>query len=168
MLFWIAILLLQIFQIKTTKVVPISESHIFSVLCLSSIFFFDSTVCCTNQIDSSLSSLFLNGLTLIGFALSLPTLINLGTSFGLFPAHRKLVTNGIYSVVRHPLYAAELIWMLPAYLNCPSPKNLALFIMIIYCLVRRANYEEEILIQADPSYLDYKEKVKYRVIPGLL
>ena len=76
----------------------------------------------------------------------------------IYKDHR-LVTNGIYSIVRHPLYAS-LIWMFYGasfiYFNWLAfLLNTTIFIPMMYY---RAKQEEKILSEKFPEYKDYAKK----------
>jgi len=56
-------------------------------------------------------------LQLIGIVTMLGALSSLGRSFGIVPANRKVQSHGAYQVVRHPLYASEMIFLLRIFLR---------------------------------------------------
>lgn len=103
-------------------------------------------------------------LGMIGIVLSLGTL---GRSFGLSPARRGIVTQGLYAWVRHPLYAAELLYFLGIVLAAPHPWNLAVWGGLAVIQLRRALNEERCL-EADAGYRAYLEAVRFRFVPGLM
>ena len=80
--------------------------------------------------------------------------------------NRGIVTKFPYSIIRHPAYSGKvLMWwltLLPV-INIPFFLGM-LFWTVIYYL--RAITEERHLSQ-DPEYLLYKQKVKYKFIPGV-
>jgi protein-S-isoprenylcysteine O-methyltransferase Ste14 len=92
--------------------------------------------------------------------------IALGRSFGVLPAHRGLVTSGIYGVLRHPIYAGYLVTHIGFLAAHPSVRNLLLLVASDFCLILRARYEERTL-QMDPGYVAYMARVRWRLIPGL-
>jgi protein-S-isoprenylcysteine O-methyltransferase Ste14 len=102
-----------------------------------------------------------------GASLSFVVLRWLGKSFSILAEARRLVTQGPYAVVRHPLYICEGIAMLGVMLQVISP--LAVLIMIIVAIVqyRRMLNEEGILSSAFPEYPSYAARVP-RVIPAQL
>jgi protein-S-isoprenylcysteine O-methyltransferase Ste14 len=95
------------------------------------------------------------------------SLLSLRRSFGIVPANRGVQTDGLYSYVRHPLYASELLWMLGFVLANPSAPNVALWITECALQFARAVAEERFLL-ADPSYKEYLARVRYRLIPRLV
>lgn len=103
-------------------------------------------------------------LGVIGIVLSLSAL---GRCFGLSPARRGVVTHGLYGWVRHPLYAAELLYFLGVAIAAPLPSNLLIWAALLLIQLRRAQNEERCLA-ADARYRDYLGAVRYRFVPGLL
>jgi len=102
-----------------------------------------------------------------GIAAILIALASLGKSFGIVPANRQIKSNGVYRWVRHPLYAAELLFLAAFLLGNPSLSNLIKGALITFGQVVRALAEENLLKQ-DPAYRSYLEKVRYRFIPHVL
>jgi len=114
------------------------------------------------------AALVLTGDTLIGAGVLLVFLaaLVLGRSFDLFPALRRVKTQYLYRIVRHPIYLSALVLRLGYVLKNPSMYNAALLIVVAVLYDRRARYEEDILSH-DRSYLDYLRQVKYRFVPGV-
>jgi protein-S-isoprenylcysteine O-methyltransferase Ste14/uncharacterized membrane protein (UPF0127 family) len=94
------------------------------------------------------------------------SLLSLGKSFGIVPANRKIVCAGAYRIVRHPLYISEILFYTGFVSGNPSPANMLLILMILAGQLYRSVSEEN-LLAVDPSYRSYREKVRYRFIPGL-
>lgn len=102
--------------------------------------------------------LLVQGLALLAMILALASL---GRSFGVAPADRGLVRRGLYQQVRHPLYAAEL-WFLVGYLIAnPSWRNLAVLVISVGIHIIRILREEKIL----SGYTDYANEVRWRLLP---
>ena len=91
--------------------------------------------------------------------------LTLGRSFGLMPANRGIVCRGIYTVVRHPIYAGYLVTHAAFLVAHPTAWNLALLVASDLALLVRAVYEERTLAR-DPEYADYMTRVRWRVLPG--
>lgn len=82
-------------------------------------------------------------------------------------AERKqhVISTGVYSIVRHPMYLAGLLMFLGAPLLLGSICGLLLGSLMSLLLVVRITGEEKMLITELAGYTDYKKKVRYRLIP---
>lgn len=78
---------------------------------------------------------------------------------------QKVVDTGLYGVVRHPMYAVtiELFMMIPLILG--SWWALMVFAVYPVAIVIRLKDEEALLTKELPGYAEYKQKVKWRLIP---
>lgn len=78
---------------------------------------------------------------------------------------QQVVSGGLYSVVRHPLYFGSCFWHfgLPLFLNSSVGLIFGVFLTLIF--VVRIIGEEKMLTEELEGYCDYKKKVKYRLIP---
>jgi protein-S-isoprenylcysteine O-methyltransferase Ste14 len=108
------------------------------------------------------------GLVLIGTGsiLSVVSVSFLGRSFSIMAEARELVTAGVYSLVRHPLYVAEETALLGAIVINFSPTAVLLLAVHIAFQMQRARNEEGVLSEAFPAYQAYKARTR-RFIPGL-
>jgi protein-S-isoprenylcysteine O-methyltransferase Ste14 len=106
--------------------------------------------------------------TVSGFGLLLVVLgkMSLGRSFGIMPAHRGLVSSGLYRWVRHPIYLGYLITHLAFLAQHPSAWNLAALAVADLALVRRTTHEERTL-SGDAEYVAYLDRVRWRLVPGV-
>lgn len=105
-------------------------------------------------------------LTLAGNILCILSLITLGRSISIMPEARKLVVEGIYGRIRHPLYFAEEVSLLGAFLQFRSWPAAALLTVHLLFQLGRIHWEERILGAAFPEYEDYR-RTTYRLIPGI-
>jgi protein-S-isoprenylcysteine O-methyltransferase Ste14 len=78
---------------------------------------------------------------------------------------QKVVDTGLYGIVRHPMYAVtiELFMMIPLILG--SWYALIVFAVYPVAIIIRLKDEEALLTRELPGYAEYKQKVKYRLIP---
>jgi protein-S-isoprenylcysteine O-methyltransferase Ste14 len=106
------------------------------------------------------------GTALLANVVGLISIVNLGKSFGILVALRKVKTNGLYGIVRHPMYLTDILARVGMVLQVPTAANVALGIITSALYVQRARFEEEFLAQ-DPAYRDYMQRVRYRFIPGI-
>ena len=78
---------------------------------------------------------------------------------------QKLVDTGLYGTVRHPMYATTIILFLSMPLILGSFISFIVFLAYPFIIVKRIKNEEEVLERDLKGYKEYKEKVKYRLIP---
>ncbi|MBZ9754520.1 isoprenylcysteine carboxylmethyltransferase family protein [Mesorhizobium sp. ESP6-5] len=98
-------------------------------------------------------------LVFIGTASSTFCLYWLGRSFSLMATARRLVTTGPYSIVRHPLYICEAVFVAGMILSHFSLLMVALGALQFLLQYRRARNEEGILRQTFPEYEAYAQRV---------
>lgn len=78
---------------------------------------------------------------------------------------QKVISTGLYGVVRHPMYLATLLMFLPMPLILGSFWGLLPFALYPVVIVIRILNEEAVLTKGLDGYADYKKKVKYRLLP---
>ncbi len=100
----------------------------------------------------------------IGILISTAGIISLNNSFGIVPAVRQVKTGWMYRMVRHPIYFGYMISFSCVVINNFSMLNLIVLAGIVTCDVLRIIAEEKILSE-DGTYLLYKQRVRYRLIP---
>jgi protein-S-isoprenylcysteine O-methyltransferase Ste14 len=105
-----------------------------------------------------------NLMQLLGIVAIAASMLSLRRSFGIVPANRGIRTGGLYNLVRHPLYASELFWMLGFVIANPSGWNIALWACDCVLQFARASAEERFL-GSDPMYSQYRARVRYRLLP---
>lgn len=93
--------------------------------------------------------------------------LSLGRSFGLLPANRGIITHGAYGLVRHPIYLGYFVSHMGFLLGSFSWYNLWLFAVLYFFQYLRI-LEEEKLLAADAEYSAYMQKVKYKLLPGII
>lgn len=105
--------------------------------------------CFVHFVPSHWSSLRMAGLVLsiVGIALVTLARIQLGNSFSLTPQARALVTRGIYSRVRHPVYVFGVIAVAGLFLYLNMPMMLLILVAIVPLQLLRARAEERVLEQ---------------------
>lgn len=111
---------------------------------------------------------------LLGYALQVgglgmvgASILSLRRSFAVVPGNRGIRSGGVYRVVRHPMYLSELATLLGVVLANLSAANLVVWLCECGVQYARARAEEDFL-SADPEYRAYRERVRYRLVPGLL
>jgi protein-S-isoprenylcysteine O-methyltransferase Ste14 len=98
--------------------------------------------------------------------LSLASLLTLGRSFGVRPALRRLVVNGPYRAVRHPMYLSYLISDVGYNLQEWNIGSVLLVLAGWTSLLYRIHAEERILSH-DPRWSAFASSVRYRLLPGV-
>ena len=81
--------------------------------------------------------------------------------------NQTVVSTGLYGIVRHPMYLATLFMFIPLPLILGSFWGLIPFALYIPTTVVRIVNEEKVLSEGLDGYTEYKEKVRYRLIPFL-
>lgn len=78
---------------------------------------------------------------------------------------QKLIDTGLYGIVRHPMYTATLILFLSMPLVLGSLISFFVFLLYPVLIIIRIINEEKLLEKELEGYIEYKKKVKYRLIP---
>lgn len=79
--------------------------------------------------------------------------------------NQKVIDTGLYGIVRHPMYSATLILFLSMPLVLGSLISFFVFLLYPILIIVRIINEEKYLEKELNGYIDYKKKVKYRLIP---
>ena len=79
--------------------------------------------------------------------------------------NQKVVDTGLYGIVRHPMYAATILLFLSMPLVLGSILSFVIFLVYPFIIAKRIKNEEEVLEKELDGYAEYKNKVKYKVIP---
>jgi protein-S-isoprenylcysteine O-methyltransferase Ste14 len=112
-----------------------------------------------------IGALFLNS----GLAIALKTLMDnpFAASLARVQKDRKqrVVSTGIYSVVRHPLYLGGILWLMGTPLLFGSLIGIGCTIGMSIFFAIRAVKEEGMLEDELGGYDEYRKKVRYRIIP---
>ena len=78
---------------------------------------------------------------------------------------QKLIDTGLYGIVRHPMYTATVFMFTAIPLVLGSWYGLAVMLTYPVVIAVRILNEEKILSEGLEGYIDYKKKVKYRLLP---
>ena len=92
------------------------------------------------------------------------TVLNIGKSFGIMIAFRQVKSNGLYSIVRHPMYFTDILVRVGFLISHFSILTVIIFVISSGLYVYRAILEEKHL-GLQPEYQEYMKKVKYRLVP---
>ncbi len=79
--------------------------------------------------------------------------------------NQKIIDTGLYGIIRHPMYTATIIMFLSIPLVLGSVHSFIIFLLYPVIIVMRLSNEEKFLENNLDGYSQYKNKVKYRLIP---
>ena len=79
--------------------------------------------------------------------------------------NQKVVDTGLYGIVRHPMYAVTLLLFAAMPLILGSLISFIIFMVYPFLIAKRIRNEEMVLERDLAGYKEYKNKVKYRMIP---
>jgi protein-S-isoprenylcysteine O-methyltransferase Ste14 len=77
----------------------------------------------------------------------------------------RVITTGVYAIVRHPMYLGAVLMFLGAPLLLGSAIGLALAVALTVLLAIRIVGEERVLVAGLEGYEEYRRKVRYRLLP---
>jgi protein-S-isoprenylcysteine O-methyltransferase Ste14 len=78
---------------------------------------------------------------------------------------QKVISTGPYALVRHPMYVGSIVMLTGIPLALGSWWGLFIIILMMPALIWRLLDEERFLAKNLPGYVEYKNKVKYRLVP---
>ncbi|HET6490605.1 MAG TPA: isoprenylcysteine carboxylmethyltransferase family protein [Syntrophales bacterium] len=78
---------------------------------------------------------------------------------------QTVISTGLYSLVRHPMYLGGLFLFVGMSLSLASWWGLAVLLLILPALIWRIFAEEEFLTRNLAGYAEYKNRVKHRLVP---
>jgi protein-S-isoprenylcysteine O-methyltransferase Ste14 len=78
---------------------------------------------------------------------------------------QKVVSTGPYAVVRHPMYAGGLLYLLAMPLALGSYWGLVVFAVVLLLVLWRLFDEERFLSHNLPGYTEYQQRVRHRLVP---
>lgn len=79
--------------------------------------------------------------------------------------NQKVIDTGLYGIVRHPMYSVTLLLFLSMPLVLGSIFSFLIFLAYPVIIAKRIKGEEKFLEKELNGYTEYKQKVKYRLIP---
>lgn len=79
--------------------------------------------------------------------------------------NQKVIDTGLYGIIRHPMYMATILMFLMIPLILGSWYSFIVFLCYPIIIALRISNEEYILTKQLDGYAEYKQKVKYKIIP---
>lgn len=79
--------------------------------------------------------------------------------------NQKVISTGLYGIVRHPMYLATLLLFMSFPLVLGSLYGFIIFLGFPFVLAKRIKNEEKVLEEGLEGYIEYKQKVKFKIIP---
>ena len=79
--------------------------------------------------------------------------------------NQKVIDTGLYGIVRHPMYAVTLLLFLSMPIVLGSVISFIVFLAYPFIIAGRIKNEEKVLEEGLAGYKEYKQKVKYRLVP---
>ena len=79
--------------------------------------------------------------------------------------NQKVIDTGLYRIVRHPMYSITILLFLTMPLILGSIISFVIFLAYPFIIAKRIKNEEKILEKDLIGYKEYKQKVKYKLIP---
>lgn len=79
--------------------------------------------------------------------------------------NQTVVDSGVYGIVRHPMYSATLLMFLSMPIVLGDVFSFILFLSYPFIIAKRIKGEEALLEKELKGYREYKNKVKYKLIP---
>jgi protein-S-isoprenylcysteine O-methyltransferase Ste14 len=110
---------------------------------------------------------FATALMFAGMIIQISAKTILWRSYGVVPANRGIKMRGPYRFVRHPMYAGYTLTHIGFLLGYPSLRNFLLYFTVFLIEIARL-LREEMLLNQDSLYRQYADRVRYRLLPGVL
>ena len=80
-------------------------------------------------------------------------------------SEQRVVSSGLYALVRHPMYMGGFVFFVGAALSLGSWWGLLAFLLMMPAFIWRISDEEKLLTKDLPGYAEYKNAVRYRLVP---
>jgi protein-S-isoprenylcysteine O-methyltransferase Ste14 len=105
-------------------------------------------------------------LQMVGLVAAIVAVVFLGRSVGIVPADRGIRTNGMYRMIRHPIYASYVVAYVGYVITYPTARNAMIVAATVIAMNMRAIFEER-LLGRDERYREYLRRTPWRFLPYL-
>ena len=123
------------------------------------------------MIRISATAICLVGDVLVAVGLGVVALVIIQNSYAAstvrVQAGQKVVSTGLYGLVRHPMYTGNVIMLIGIPLALGSYRGLVFVVPALIVLALRIGDEEKLLQEQLSGYREYTQKVRYRLVPGM-
>ena len=103
-------------------------------------------------------------LQLIGMLIAILGILSLNRSLSIVPALRDIKTSGLYMFVRHPIYLGYFLAFSSLVAQNLTIYNVCIIVAMLGSDIMRIKAEERLLSES-PTYVLYKERVRWRLFP---
>jgi len=79
--------------------------------------------------------------------------------------NQTIISTGRYALVRHPMYAGVIPTLIGMPVALGSWWGLCMIRVLLSALIWRLLDEERFLVRNRPGYAEYRDKVRYRLVP---
>ena len=79
--------------------------------------------------------------------------------------NQKVIDTGLYGIIRHPMYTSTVLLFLAMPLVLGSWVSFAIMLLFPVVIVFRIRNEEKVLEEGLAGYREYKQRVRYRLLP---
>ena len=79
--------------------------------------------------------------------------------------NQKVIDTGLYGIIRHPMYTSTVLLFLAMPLVLGSWVSFAIMLLYPVVIVFRIRNEEQVLETGLAGYREYKQRVRYRLLP---
>ncbi len=156
---------------------PIAEARPVQKIVMAGLYLSLAAMCVVGGLDhrfgwsSVPAAVCLAGNVLVGAGLAVVVLVvvqnNYASTTVQVAADQKVVSSGLYGLVRHPMYTGNAIMLVGLPLALGSYWGLVFVLPGVAVLASRIRDEEKLLADELRGYRDYTQAVRARLVPGV-
>lgn len=80
---------------------------------------------------------------------------------------QKVISTGVYGIIRHPMYLGGILFFIGTPMLLGSLYGIIIGVLVSFLVCGRIFGEEKVLSEELEGYVEYKKKIKYRLIPHI-